>query len=254
MDETIGTSAEENLRGQADPSEEEAGEIFENFWNDFTERHSWDEVVVPRLIVWLNGAPGSGKGTNTPHVAKELAISSPAIVTGELLDGERFMAIKEEGGLIDDEVVVGAVFNELFDGSRGGGVIVDGFPRTATQAECVKLLYDKILSLGQRSKFLLLLFEVSEQASVERQLGRGREAAIHNRTVAASGKGNTVPLRKTDSDSRAAARRYRIYVEQTKMAERIMETHFPSCAIDGSGSIEAVRDSITKALGQVMPA
>ena len=228
----------------------EAYEIFESFWGDFQKRRGEKRFIAPKRVVWLNGAPGSGKGTNTPHVANELAISGRAIVTSDLLDGERFKAMKEEGKLIDDGDVINAVFSELLNGSHVAGAIVDGFPRTAQQAECVKLLHDKILAQNQRSEFTLLLFDVSEQVSVERQLGRGKEAARHNDEVRKSGKGKLLPLRKTDSDRRAASQRYQTYVEQTKQAERIMEKSFPCYRIDAGGPLPTVKANITKTLGR----
>ncbi|MDR1436314.1 MAG: nucleoside monophosphate kinase [Puniceicoccales bacterium] len=223
-----------------------ARKIFESFCREFeSQRGNW-KSAAPKRVIWLNGAPGAGKGTNAGHVAAALHIGEKPIVTSDLLDSAEFKALKDEGKLIGDEDVTVAVFRKLLDGSYRGGAIVDGFPRTAQQAECVKLLYDKILAKTGRLDFSMVLFEVSEAVSVERQLGRGRATALHNGEVRKSGNGKLVPVRKTDSDPRAARQRYKTYVEQTESAVATMKKFFPCHRIDAEGSFDQVKEAIGK--------
>ena len=42
-------------------------------------------LVCPREVVWLNGAPGSGKGTNMPFIVKSRGLSR-AVGMSQLLD------------------------------------------------------------------------------------------------------------------------------------------------------------------------
>jgi len=72
------------------------------------------------------------------------------------------------------------------------GAIVDGFPRTTVQVECVKLLYDKMFELRRkffntplrdefsRPKFRICVLFVDENESLRRQLARGQAARAHN--------------------------------------------------------------------------
>ena len=38
-------------------------------WDDLVEQHGADYLKFPREFIWLGGAPGAGKGTNTPFIA-----------------------------------------------------------------------------------------------------------------------------------------------------------------------------------------
>lgn len=103
---------------------------------------------------------------------------------------------------------------------------VPGFPRTPTQAECMKLLYDKMRAMHDeyhstelRDKFPRPIFHVmvlfiEEDISVERQLLRGRQVASHNRQVELTGVGTLEPVRATDSDPLLARQRYQQFKEQ----------------------------------------
>ncbi|MDR2667885.1 MAG: nucleoside monophosphate kinase [Puniceicoccales bacterium] len=222
-----------------------ACEIFDKFWREFNGPRGEKKFTAPKIVIWLNGAPGAGKGTNTRHVADRFGIKRKAIVTSDLLNSEEFKKLKEQGKLIDDAAVTKAVFTKLLSGAYSGGAIVDGFPRTAQQAECVKLLYDKILSRNQQSEFRMVLFEVPQNVSVDRQLGRGREATRFNEEVKKTGKGKPIAVRKTDVDPGAARMRYRTYVEQTEHAGDVMKQFFPCHRIDANGSLDQVKDNIT---------
>ena len=92
------------------------------------------------------------------------------------------------------------------------GVIVDGFPRTQVQGECLQLFYHKLLELHaayrgtplaryfRKPSFRIALLYVSEKVSVERQLKRGREIREHNRRVRETGEGKLLEERETDLD------------------------------------------------------
>jgi adenylate kinase len=101
----------------------------------------------PRVIVFL-GAPGSGKGTQSALLAAKLGI--PALSTGDMLRaeaqektpaGRKLRRVLASGALVADELVCGAVASRLKREMPNGGLILDGFPRTLAQAECL----DRIL-------------------------------------------------------------------------------------------------------------
>jgi len=90
----------------------------------------------------LIGAPGSGKGTQAKRIAEVLAI--PHISTGDLLRdnikretklGQIAKQSMERGGLVPDELVCDMVGERLQQPDCAAGCILDGFPRTVTQAE-----------------------------------------------------------------------------------------------------------------------
>lgn len=57
--------------------------------------------------------------------------------------------IKSSGKLVSDRVVVQLLFERLLQPQYSSGCIVDGFPRTRIQGECMKLLFDK-MRVGRR--------------------------------------------------------------------------------------------------------
>lgn len=88
------------------------------------------------------GPPGSGKGTQAVHLAKQLQIAH--ISTGEILreavrkktplgcEAKKFL---EAGQLVPDAVVLEIVKAKMHEPTSAGGYILDGFPRTIPQAQ-----------------------------------------------------------------------------------------------------------------------
>lgn len=103
-----------------------------------------DEVLLARAPgpVVLLGAPGVGKGTQADSLAKVWRI--PAISTGEILRanvtngtalGVQADEIMRRGGLVPDHVITEMVAGRLAISDAVSGFILDGFPRTANQAQ-----------------------------------------------------------------------------------------------------------------------
>jgi adenylate kinase len=224
----------------------EAYDDFQNFWDKFESEQHRGNFAIPRVVVWLNGAPGAGKGTNSAYVRDIFKIRKPAIVTSDLLETPEFEKIKNSGQLVSDGDVTAIVFHKLLEREYADGVLVDGYPRTSVQADCVKLLHDKIQEMRQSSVFQVVIFDVPESVSVERQLGRGARAAAANERASArhTGQGQEVPIRQTDRDPAAAATRYRVFMQQTDDALRVLQKHFLCRRINAEGSFDSVRAEI----------
>ncbi|HWF11322.1 MAG TPA: nucleoside monophosphate kinase [Bryobacteraceae bacterium] len=99
--------------------------------------------ALPRVILFL-GSPGSGKGTQSSLLAAKMGI--PALSTGEMLRaeaqrktaaGKKLRRILASGALVADDLVCEAVASRLRREMPRGGLILDGFPRTLAQAECL---------------------------------------------------------------------------------------------------------------------
>src|ERR1700722_8707788 len=121
--------------------------IFDAVWADLTENFGIDKLRFPREFIWLGGAPGAGKGTNTPFIAKARDITAPPIVISGLLTSPQAVAIKNAGKMVGDREVIGLLFDELLLPQYHEGVIIDGFPRTKVQVECLKMFYHTMLEL-----------------------------------------------------------------------------------------------------------
>src|SRR5476649_1413758 len=87
------------------------------------------------------GPPGAGKGTQADRLARARGI--PKISSGDMLRGAaqagtdvglRAKAIMDRGELISDDVMIGIVRERLEQKDAVAGFVLDGFPRTVTQA------------------------------------------------------------------------------------------------------------------------
>eukprot|EP01137_Pigoraptor_chileana_P009374 Opistho-2@57507 len=213
------------------------------------------KMTFPKEIIWLNGAPGSGKGTNTPFILKARGISAAPLVMSDLLKTPEFQTLIDRGEMIGDVHVVGALFRTLLQEQYQLGALVDGFPRTAVQVECIKLLHDKMMDLRKRffntdsrrkfrrPIFRIAILYVSEKESLERQLKRGQAVREHNQRVLDSGYGQLLEERATDFDEKLIKKRYQIFKEHYHTLLALRE-HFPFHLINAQGSIEKVQDSI----------
>ncbi|MBV9759756.1 MAG: nucleoside monophosphate kinase [Acidobacteriaceae bacterium] len=121
--------------------------------------------------VILLGAPGSGKGTQAGRLSMELGI--PAISTGDLLRrecrsgsalGRRVQGMLDAGQLVDDDVMNQLVASRLQERDCHHGCILDGYPRTAAQAQFL----DALLARMRKPKPLVFDFVISTEELVSR--------------------------------------------------------------------------------------
>lgn len=72
---------------------------------------SLQTFVCPREVIWLNGAPGSGKGTNINWIMKSRGLSR-AIGMSQLLDSSpEIRAIIDKAELVPDDLVLDALLD-----------------------------------------------------------------------------------------------------------------------------------------------
>ena len=127
------------------------------------------------MILILLGPPGAGKGTQAQRIEEKFGLI--ALATGDMLReavaagtpvGRKAKAVIDAGGLVPDDVIM-ALLSERLDGiGEQRGVIFDGVPRTATQAETL----DEILAAHQRRVDGVIEIRVDEAMLVERIVGR----------------------------------------------------------------------------------
>jgi adenylate kinase len=230
--------------------------IFEQVWEKLVQERGLDGMAFPKEIMWLGGAPGSGKGTNTPFILRERGFTAAPIVVSDLLDTPEMRALKDRGQFVGDREVIEALLRKLLEPAYQTGVVVDGFPRTRVQAEAVKLLHDKIMQLrttywgtptGKRFRrpiFRITVLFVGEQTSIERQLGRGREIIAHNEQVRRTGVGEMLELRPTDVDETLARNRYKTFKDLTYDALTSLRRHFHYHFVNADAPLDEVERSI----------
>ena len=234
--------------------------IFDPIWADLEADFGRDRLRFPKEIILLGGAPGAGKGTNTPFIAKARGLTCAPVVMSSLLDTPEMKKIKDAGGMIGDREVLSILFRSLLKPEYRDGVILDGFPRTTVQVECLKMLYEKMIQLWRefygtplgihfrQPVIQIVVLFVDERESVGRQLKRGREVKVHNAEVRRTGHGQLWEERVTDFEESLASRRYRVFKEQTWDALLSLKDIFHYHLINAEGSIHEVEANIVKEL------
>lgn len=234
--------------------------IFEGVWQELQTEFGRENLRFPKEILLLGGAPGSGKGTNTAFIAKTRGITCPPIVISSLLDSPEAKALKDQGIMVGDREVIGLVLRELLRKEYEHGAILDGFPRTKVQVECLKLLVDKMhelrhefyntpLSIRFRHPAIhIMVLFVDELEAVARQLKRGRETLAHNAEVMRTGIGTLREDRPTDHDETLARRRYQTFKEQTWDALQSLKEIFHYHFINAQGPVKEVEKNILQEL------
>ncbi|MCH8104970.1 MAG: adenylate kinase [Proteobacteria bacterium] len=103
------------------------------------------------MKIILLGPPGAGKGT----IAKVLTQfdGSVQISTGDILRtavaagtelGKQAEATMKAGDLVTDDLIMGIMEERLKQDDCKAGYLLDGFPRTISQAQSLKLLLEKM--------------------------------------------------------------------------------------------------------------
>lgn len=210
-------------------------------------------------VVILLGAPGAGKGTQAVRVSKAMGL--PHISTGDLFRenlaqqtelGKRIKGFLDAGQLVPDETVIDVLFDRVGQEDCASGYLLDGFPRTAAQAE---ILTERVPSDWQT---LVVSLDVPEASIVERAAGRlvCRDGGhVQHRTFSppkVEGVCDTCggELYTRDDDKPEVVReRLKVYAEQTKPVLDYYESRSLLQTIDGSGSPDQVFEALQQRLG-----
>jgi len=130
-------------------------------------------MTKARIVLVLLGGPGAGKGTQAKALMRYLEI--PQISTGDLLRNEMkqqtAIGIEAEkqmlaGKLVSDEVVNQVLGNRVKQPDCEYGWILDGYPRTLTQAIALQGV------LRPRDKFVVIEIDVEPELVIERMTSR----------------------------------------------------------------------------------
>jgi adenylate kinase len=193
------------------------------------------------MILMLLGPPGAGKGTQSQLISEKLGI--PQLSTGDMLRaavraetpiGRKAKKIMAEGGLVDDEIVIGIIADRISEPDCTKGFILDGFPRTLAQADAL----DKLLKSKGRKIDCVVELKVDDTKLVERIECRARE------TVAAGG---TV---RADDNAEALKTRLMAYYRETAPIIGYYFAHGLLKSVDGMAPIPEVSRQIDEILSE----
>jgi adenylate kinase len=244
----------------ADLEIKDAQLIFNHVWKELEADYGRENLRFPKELILLGGAPGAGKGTNTDFIRELRGITADPIVVSALLDSPEAQKLKSQGGMVGDREVVGILIRKLLEPEQQNGAILDGFPRTKVQVECLKMLFDEMMRLRRdfadtpdaahfkQPIFHIMVLFVDESESVARQLKRGKEVLEHNEEVRRSGLGELWEERATDFDARLARNRYKVFKEKTYDALVSLKEIFHYHFINAQASLELVQENIIREL------
>jgi len=172
------------------------------------------------------GPPGSGKGTQSVHLAEKfnlLHLSTGDMLRAEIISGselgKRVKGLMEKGELVPDGVVIEMIAHKIDSEKMKSGFLYDGFPRTVEQAVALEEM------LGRRGMKIsaMLALDVDHDELVRRLMGRG----------AVSG-------RPDDQDIKVIENRIEVYRSKTEP----LADHFRKRGIyrpvNGMGSVEDI--------------
>ena len=207
------------------------------------------------MNIVLLGAPGAGKGTQAAKLAEKYGFAH--ISTGDMLraavknqtplglEAKKYM---DAGDLVPDEVVLGLVKERLQDEDTANGFILDGFPRTSTQAVAL----DSELSTLERPLDAALLVDVKKEVIVKRLTSRRmcRECGYIGTDADAKCPKCGGEMYQRDDDNEATVRN-RLDVYESSTAPLI--DYYRGCdllkEIDGDRDPQVVFDAIVSELG-----
>jgi adenylate kinase len=234
--------------------------IFNRVWKELENDYGRERLRFPKELILLGGAPGAGKGTNTDFIRKLRGITAEPIVVSALLDNPEARKIKAQGGMVGDREVVGILMRKLLEPEQQNGAILDGFPRTKVQVECLKMLFDEMIRLRRdfsetpeaahfkQPIFHIMVLFVDEAESVARQLKRGQQVLAHNEEVRRSGLGELWDERNTDFDAALARNRYKVFKEKTYDALVSLKEIFHYHFINAQAPLALVQENIVREL------
>lgn len=209
------------------------------------------------MNIILLGPPGAGKGTQASRLQEErgmVQLSTGDMLRAAVKDGTpvglQAKAVMEAGELVSDEIVSGIIGEALDKLPAETGVIFDGYPRTAAQAES---LDDLLTGRGRKLDHVIEL-AVDEDALVERITGRftcGKCGAGYHDTFkqpkvagVCDQCGSTEFKRRPDDNEETVRTRMAEYRAKTAPILPIYEARGLLQRVDGMADIDVVNTSI----------
>lgn len=194
-----------------------------------------EKEISMKLI--LMGPPGSGKGTQAKQICERFGV--PHLSTGDILRaevkamtpfGSTVAATMEAGGLVSDDTVSAIVTSRLAGSDAQHGFVLDGFPRTISQAFALDQ------ALGKDGLTAVIELQVSEEALYDRICRRAVEAA------------RAGELQRADDNADTLKRRLRAYQAETLAVAAFYKQRSPFFQVDGLLAAEVVTDRILQVL------
>jgi adenylate kinase len=209
------------------------------------------------------GPPGSGKGTQTKMLSKELSL--PHVDTGALLreeiasgsdNGKLANSFMEKGQLVPITLVSKIIRNRLIKDDCKNGFILDGYPRSLEQAYALDEILEEI-DANTDTKPTVFYFDVAQEKLVERLVNRRSCSdcrAIYNlKTMQLEDetkcpKCNGTLTRRDDDTEEVANKRFATYFAQTAPLIDLYKNRNALVTLDASLDIDSIYKNLKGAI------
>ncbi len=216
---------------------------------------------MPTYIVLL-GPPGVGKGTQAKIIAESTGL--PHVSSGDLFReniknetdlGKLAQSFMNKGELVPDDVTIGMIRERLSSSDCKSGALLDGFPRTAVQAESLENL---LAEFGGKVNFVPYII-ASEATLIERLSGRwtckAQGHVYHEKHNPSKKKGicdidGSALFQRDDDKAETVKRRIQVYFTQTAPLIAYYKNRGLLYEIDGSQPIEKVTTDLLAVIGK----
>lgn len=220
-------------------------------------------LTTPAVLILL-GPPGAGKGTQARMLEEDFGLVQ--LSTGDMLRaavaagteaGRQAKAVMEAGQLVSDAIVLAILGERMAQPDVARGIILDGFPRTAGQAEAL----DGLLATSGQQVTAAISLEVDDEAMVGRVSGRytcgGCGEGYHDefKQPAVAGAcdkcGGTGFKRRADDNAETVRERLKAYHDQTAPLIAYYDGKGVLQRIDAMGEIAEVRSALAQIVSSV---
>jgi adenylate kinase len=214
---------------------------------------------MPTYIVLL-GPPGAGKGTQAEILAKKTNLAH--VSSGDLFRenlknqtelGKLAQSFMHKGELVPDDVTIAMIRERISRPDCEAGVILDGFPRTPTQANAL----EKMLAEFKSEVNAVPYITAAENVLVERTGGRWTcraQGHIYHEKFNPPKQAGICDLdgseiyQRDDDKVETVTKRIRVYLEQTMPLVDYYRKVGKLFEIDGSQAMEQVTKELLSAL------
>ena len=209
-----------------------------------------------RKIIVLLGPPGAGKGTQAEILRDQLKL--PHISSGDLFRenvgkrtelGELAKSYMDRGELVPDDVTIAMVKDRISRRDCEKGVLLDGFPRTAAQADALCAMLE---DLGEKVSVVPYISAPAE-VLIERLSGRwtcraaGHIYHIKNKPPKVPGicdEDGSELYQREDDKAETVANRIQVYLDKTAPLIDYYKQRGLLIELDGTLSPEVVSQQI----------